>query len=510
MINKKILRTDQKSIYDAIREAYRQGFRKILVQAPTGFGKSVLFSKIIGAADEKKSETLFLVHRRELVKQASRHMTNESVEHGIIMAGEVPNLAHHTQMASIQTLWARAVKKARINLPRSDLLVVDEAHHVGSKTYDHLLEFYEDSFLIGVTATPTRKNGKGLGNYFDCMILARDHGASVRQLMDAGFLAEASYMVPAIPNLEGIRSRGGDWVEEELGEVMNDATLVGNLVHHYQEYALNRKMIAFSVNVAHSRAIVNMFNAAGIAAAHVDGKTHLEERDQIVADFGAGKYKILSNCEVFTEGVDMPDVDGVILARPTKSLRMYLQMAGRGLRPKSDGGDCLIMDHAGNVLRHGPVDEEHEWDLNENENVSERDAKKKDDDGVKDEPKDFICGNCGFLFRKQDICPKCGTPLAHHAEDVEVARGKLVGLPKVKKPRKKEASLEERQKWYSMFLLHAAEKGYQPGWAHYKYKDKFKQVPPNSFHRGLEKPTEEFSRYITYLNIKARYQSKQA
>jgi len=502
----KKLRQYQASVIEAVRDAYRQGYRKILIQLPTGGGKSIIFSKMISSADAKRSETLFLVHRRELVKQASQHMTNESVEHGIIMSGEVPNLSHHTQMASVQTLWARAVKRARINLPKSDLLVVDEAHHVGSKTYDHLFEFYDESFIIGVTATPTRKGGKGLGHYFDCLILARDHGASVRQLMDAGFLAEASYMVPEVPDLAGIPSRGGDWVEEQLGTVMNDAKLVGNIVEHYQEHAANRKMVVFAVNVAHSRAITNMFNAAGISAAHVDGKTHLEERDQIVADFAIGKYKILSNCEVFTEGVDMPDVDGVIMAKPTKSLRVYLQMGGRGLRPKSNGGDCLIMDHTGNVLRHGPLDEEHDWSLNENENISERDAKKKEDDGVKDEPKDFICSNCGNIFRKQDVCPKCGTPLSHHAEDVETARGKLVGLPKTKKPKKKEATQEEKQSWYSMFLLHAAEKGYKSGWAYHKYQDKFGVAPANGFHKGLEKPTKEFKNYMTYLNIKRRHE----
>ena len=500
----KTLRQYQTNIINAVRDAYKQGHRKILIQLPTGGGKSVIFSKIIGSADEKKSETLFLVHRRELVKQASQHMTNEGVEHGIIMSGQLPNLTHHTQLASIQTLWARAVKKARINLPKSDMVVVDEAHN-GGKTYERLYEFYDDAFLLGVTATPTRKNGKGLGHDFDCLILARDHGASVRQLMDAGFLAEASYMVPNIPDLEGVPSRGGDWVEEKLAQVMNDAKLIGDVVEHYRVHAMNRKMVAFATGVEHSRALVQKFNAAGISAAHVDGKTKLAERDQIVADFAAGKYKILSNCEVFTEGVDMPDVDGVILARPTKSLRMYLQMGGRGLRPKSDGGDCLIMDHTGNVLRHGPLDTDHDWDLNENETISEREAKKKKDDGEVKKEKDFICSNCGYIFSKQNICPKCGTPLTQQATDVETARGELVGLPKTKEPKKKEASLEERQDWYSMFLMHAAEKGYSQGWAFYKYKDKFKEPPKKSFHRGLMAPTPEFKNYIKYLNIKAHY-----
>jgi superfamily II DNA or RNA helicase len=502
----RILRLYQNKIYEAIKKSYASGSRRILVQLPTGGGKSVIFSKVIKGADGKGNNTLFLVHRRELINQASQHLTHEGVGHGIIMAKVAPDPSNQNQLASIQTLWSRCFTKELIPVPNADVVVIDEGHHVGSKMYDEILKAYDGDLIVAVTATPTRKNGKGLGQYFDDLILARDYGASVRQLMNDGFLAEANYMVPAVPDMTGVRVARGDYVEEQLGEVMNDAKLVGDIVEHWTKYAAARKTIVFSVNVAHSRAIVEMFNASDISAAHVDGKTPLDKREKIINDYENGKYKVLSNCQVFTEGVDMPEVGCVILARPTKSLGLYLQMAGRGLRPKEDGGDCLILDHAGNVLRHGPVDEEHDWNLDERTTIQERDYEKKEDEEPK-EKKEFICEGCGTIFSGQSVCPNCGTKLPDFACDVDTARGELISLegfkpPKKKEDKKKKYTQAEKQHWYSMFLMHAQEKGYAKGWAYHKYKEKFGVGPSNAFHRGLATRTPEFMNYIKYLNIK--------
>lgn len=502
----RVLRPYQNKLINAIRESYLRGNRKILLQLPTGGGKSVIFSKIIGGANKKQSGMLFLVHRRELINQASEHLGHEGVPHGIIMAGVMADRDNRNQLASIQTLWSRCFQKEMIPVPAGDVVVIDEAHHVGSMTFDEILKYYEDSFVLGVTATPTRKNGKGLGEYFEDLILARDYGASVRDLMDAGFLAEASYMVPAVPDLDGVRVARGDYVEDQLASVMDDAKLIGDLVDHYKKHAEHRKAIAFAVNVAHSVHIRDAFSAAGIPAAHIDGKTGIEEREQIIADYESGRYQVLTNCEIFTEGYDMPAVDAIIMARPTKSLRMYLQMGGRGLRPKDDGGDCLILDHAGNVLRHGPLDEEHEWSLDERTTVQQRDAERKADDeeeGGEKEEKEYRCESCGFVFKHQALCPKCGTPLPKFAKDMETARGELVGLPGTKKPKKKKATREEKQRWWSYFLSYASQKGYKPGWAFHKYQEKFGVAP-----RGLEDRRHlgdypvEFKNYIKHLNIK--------
>jgi superfamily II DNA or RNA helicase len=306
-----------------------------------------------------------------------------------------------------------------------------------------------------------------------------------------------------VPDLAGVKVARGDYVEDQLAEVMDDAKLIGNLVEHYKKYAEHRKAIIFAVNVAHSVHLAKAFTAAGIPAAHIDGKTELDERKEIISDYVNGKYKILSNCEVFTEGFDAPATDAIVLARPTKSLRMYLQMVGRGLRPKEDGGDCLILDHAGNVLRHGPADEEHEWSLDERVTIEARDREAKDDEEEEKKEREFICENCGHIFKNQPLCPKCGTPLPKFAKDMDTARGELVQLPGTK-PTKKKVSQQEKQLWYSYFITYGREKGYSDGWAKHKFKEKF-GVWPNKMERryfvGSQYPVE-FTNYIKYLNIK--------
>ena len=217
-------------------------------------------------------------------------------------------------------------------------------------------------------------------------------------------------------------------------------------------------------------------------------------------------YQILSNVGIFTEGFDIPLVDAIIMARPTKSLGLYLQMAGRGIRPKPDGGDCLILDHAGNVLRHGMLDDEHYWTL-ESRKIQEVDHEKKEEESSDEEEersREYICASCGYIFTGQSLCPACGTPLPKFAQDVETARGELIELPGSKKPAKKQATKEEKQRWWSMFMTYGMEKGYKSGWAAHKYKEKFGVWPRGLENRRFHGPMypNEFHNYLKYLRIK--------
>ena len=486
----KELRPYQSELLNKLKMSVRKKNRRIILQSPTGSGKSIIFSKIISGANKKENSVLFLVHRRQLIMQASSHLNNENIDHGIIMAGVIPNLYENVQLASIDTLRSRCITKEIVPWPRADIIVVDEFHRVGGATYQKILEKYPEALIVGVTATPCRGSGKGLGEFADDLII----GTSISELTKLGFLADVSYMVPFVPKLEKIKVRAGDFVEGELAAVMSDCKLIGDIVSHWHKYANNRKTIAFTVNVAHSLALVEMFNQSGVPAAHIDGKTSQEDRDVIIQDYVSGKYSILSNCAVFIEGFDVPDTSCCILAKPTKSLGLYLQMIGRITRPS--GETALVLDHSGNVYRHGAISDEHYWSL-ESSTIQENDRKKKDPQ--ESLARDIVCGNCGNIFQRQAICPKCGTPLEKTAKDVETAKGELVEFKP--KEEKKEKSKFTKQEFYSMLLTQASLKNYQHGWVSHRYRNQF-GVWPRGLDGGLMTRTPDFINHMTHLNIK--------
>lgn len=495
----KELRIPQKRALYEVRKAVAEGHRRILLVAPTGFGKSVVFSKVIASANHKGNPTVFFVHKRELVKQASKHLRNEGVHHGIIMAGEPVNQLASNQVCSKDTLHAR-IKNGKLEAPPAKVVVVDEAHHTGSASYNFILDHYPDAIMIGVTATPTRKSGRGLGDQWDKIIVV----TTVEELQEMGFLCRTRYMVPNIPDLSGVASANGDYVEEQLQKVMDKKSLVGNIVQHWLRYSGRRQTVVFASGVGHSKHLMEHFRMAGVAAAHVDAKTPQEERDQIHDDFESGKITVLCNFGIYTEGVDMPDVGCVVLARPTKSIVFHLQSIGRGMRPKADGSDCLIIDHAGNVLRLGVAEMEHEWSLDTEVSVIQRDADKAaSDDGEKEhKAAEFICGTCGSIFESAPRCPHCGAPLEMTGKKLETAKGELTLYKPKNKKVEKQYTMLEKQRFYSMLIFHAQKKGYQDGWVAHKYREKF-GVWPKGLERTRLPPDFEFGNYIKHLNIKA-------
>lgn len=504
----KTLRPYQQRAFDELRKAVSEGHKRILLVIPTGGGKSVVFSKIISSANDKGNPVVFLVHKRELVKQASGHLTNEQVHHGIIMAGEPQNQMASNQVCSKDTLHSR-IKNGKMKPPRAKLMVIDEAHRTGSATYNHILdaEEYENTIVIGVTATPTRKTGRGLGDQWDKMIVV----TTVTELQEMGFLCHTRYMVPAIPDLSGVATNNGDWVDEQLQKIMDNKKLIGNVVDHWLKYAGWRQTIVFASGVGHSRHLRDHFTMHGVVAAHLDAHTEQEERDQIHDDFAAGKITLICNVGIYTEGVDVPDVGCIVLTKPSKSLVYHLQTGGRGLRPKEDGSDCLIIDHTGNVLRLGPMEMDHEWSLEDEKTVYERDGERQASDAEEKEVTEieYICSNCGNIFSGVPKCPTCGTAIEHGGKKLDAAKGELT-LYKPPKQKKQPASKMEKQRFWSMLLWRIQKKGYQRGWASHKYKEKFGVWPKGMDDTRLP-PDYEFDNYIKYLNIKvAKQRQKRA
>jgi len=348
------LRPYQQSAVDAVRGEYVKGARRVLLVSPTGSGKTVMFSYIANTAAAKGKRIVVLAHRREIVDQISRALTEMSVPHGLIVAGK-PTGTEQVQAAMVQTLARRL---GQIAPP--DLLVVDEAHHGVAGQWRTVTEAWPNTKILGVTATPQRLDGKGLGGAFDTMVL----GPTVASLIVDGHLADYDYLAPPTKvDLSGIKVRGGDFAVEDLATAVDQATITGDAVEHYRKALNGRPAIAFCVTRAHAEHVAQQFRDAGYAAASVDGTMTKEARRDLIAALADGRLNVLTSCELISEGVDVPVVSGAILLRPTKSLSMFLQQVGRCLRKKPDGSRAVILDHVGNVHTHGLPDEYRDWTL---------------------------------------------------------------------------------------------------------------------------------------------------
>jgi superfamily II DNA or RNA helicase len=343
------LRPYQVDAIERCRREVGRGRRRVVLVAPTGSGKTVIASAIVAGAAEKGKRGLFLAHRRELVTQASRKLYEAGIDAGIVLPGFPPRPEQPIQVSSVQSLTARAIRTSAMEMPDADLVVIDECHHVTASTYQVILAAYPDAVILGLSATPARADGRGLGSTFDTIVEC----PSVAELTAADHLVPARVFAPPAPDLTGVKVRRGDYVEAQLAERMDKPKLVGDIVTHWLRHAEGRRTVLFATSVAHSTHLRDEFARAGVVAEHLDGKTPIGERDGILARLASGAVDVVTNCAVLTEGWDCPAVGCVVLARPTKSLGLYRQMCGRILRPYPGKVDAIILDHAGSTYAHG-------------------------------------------------------------------------------------------------------------------------------------------------------------
>jgi superfamily II DNA or RNA helicase len=387
-------------------------------------------------------------------------MTALGVRHTRILPGEYVSEAEYAYVGTIQSFMAR--RRRGLELANVKVIVIDEAHHATADTYQRLIALYPDAVIVGLTATPTRTDGKGLGDVFDDLIQA----ITYREAFEQGYLVRPKYYAPHTPDLEGVKTVAGDYSDDDLERVMNKPQLVGDIVQHYARYAGDRKGIVFATRVTHSIALCEAFSASGIPAFHIDGTTPTDERDALLEAFRSDAYQVMVNVAVATEGLDIPDISCVVMARPTKSPILHLQCLGRGLRTHPGKEDCMVLDHAGNVLRLGGVEEYEEWTLETGKGANS--PKKKE---LKD-PKEITCEQCSAIFYASRICPECGHEhvVMRRPEHVEVAEGELVELGSGKRA---EYSMEQKKDWLAQLLYLAHTTGRREGWASHQYRAKF-------------------------------------
>ena len=349
-----ILRPYQADLIARARFEFAAGSKSLLIQAPTGAGKTILTAHMFSQAMSKGLSSIFCVHRRELLRQSMATFDEFGIPYGVIAAGWPVDKRRKIQIASIQTL-ARRLKY--IEPPQ--MLVIDEAHHVPARQWSAVLAAFPGCWRVGLTATPERLDGKGLAPWFDRIV----EGPSVPDLIRDGHLADFKIYCPAAPDMRGAHTKMGDYVRSEIGEKMDRPTITGDAIAHYRRLAPGKRFLARGVSLEHSKNICRAFNDAGIAARHVDGDTPGDDRDRAMRDFREGRILGLANVELFSEGLDVPGIEAAIDLRPTQSLTLWLQFCGRALRPAYGKPHAIILDHAGNARRHGLPDDQREWSL---------------------------------------------------------------------------------------------------------------------------------------------------
>jgi DNA repair protein RadD len=452
------LRPYQSDAIARLDDRIAAGVRRVLLVAPCGAGKTTIAASIIRARVRGGERVLFLAHRRELIAQAYRRLLDLGLDEeqvGVIMASDPRRRpAAPVQVASVDTLRQRAK-------PPADVVFVDEAHRALARSYRDIAAAYPAAIHLGLTATPYRADGKGLGDAYDDLLVV----ASPRQLIDEGFLVEPRVMtVPpaALPDLSRVRVRGGDYDEGALSDAVNQRTLVGNIVEHWKRHAPGVRTVVFAVSIAHSIHLVERFREAGIAAEHLDGSTPAVERDAILARLESGATLVVSNCGVLCEGWDQPPVKCAVLARPTKSTGLYLQQSGRILRPWNDQR-AIVLDHAGCAIDHGLPHEERAFSLEGEHAISDAERKKL---------RPRACPACfAVVARGVRVCPVCeeelGGPLAVPKEISDELVDATAAHP--------------HQATWDALCEEARAKGYRAGWIFHRYRDRFGTSPPRHF-----------------------------
>ena len=455
-----ILRPYQETILDQARTLMRGGTKSFIIESTPGSGKTVMTAAMVKTAVARGVRCWFVMHRIELVMQSMETFREVGVEFGVVAAGFTPDPNAMVQICSVGTL-ARRVSK----LPAPGLVVWDECHHCAAKTYADIHAQHPVAFHVGLSGTPERLDGKGLAPYFKEII----HGPKPRWLIDNGFLAKYRMATPPGINVDGVHRTMGDFNHAELAVVSDVPTITGSAVLEYIKRAAGKRAIARGVNIHHSKDIVAQFNASGVPAIHVDGETPKSERKDAMDLFKSGKILVLSNVDLFSEGLNVPAAECVLDLRPTESLSLCLQFWYRAMRPSPGKDHAIIIDFAGNYRRHGLPCEPREWDLEGRKKRSKKVSVVTNTE----------CPACyGVFVGIFSVCPDCGEDLSKGdggARTVEMRDGELV---EVDLEAARALKFKKIEKWREIakartlpeLKVLAAKYNYKPGWAYFKFR----------------------------------------
>lgn len=417
---------------EAVHDYIREGRTRILVQSPTGSGKTIVAADLAHALVKFEGKRVMLMaHRKELVRQLSQAVDKVGLPHGIIAPGWRPERDWRVQVASKDSLLQRLAVNHR-----PDVLIIDEAHHAVAKTYRKIIEWLRpEAVIVGFSATPERLDGQPL-DVFNVMV----PGPSERWLIDRDYLVD--YRIIAPPGARDIRARKryGDFVKTDIEKLLTERNIVGNSIDVYQGMVWPRTCLVYCVSRNHAREVAHRFIQSGVYAKYVAGDTPEKDRDTAVAMFKNGNLPVIVSVDLFGEGLDLPGLQAVLLMRPTLSLPLYRQHVGRAMRQGEGKPDALIIDPVGNSWRHGLPDDEREWRLDGGSLYKPPEA----EDGG---PSLRCCEMCFAVFRVAAECPQCGFKYAPVGKQPKEQGGRMEELEK-EALRQERARLKQEEEAY--------------------------------------------------------------
>jgi len=468
MIN---LYDDQAALIGRAKKKIAGGCKNLLIQAATGSGKSMMATSMIHGANNKGNRCAFLVPRRELLHQMAATFRRFSLEYSYVASGEFfsPDSINH--ICSMQTLVRRLDD---IN-PR--ILFVDETHY-GEGQLNKIIEHFKalGVLVIGLSATPMKMSGKGLGVWYDDMV----QGESIRWLIDNKRLSDYKLFGISNPDLSQIKIVNGDYSGKQLREKMeSDRILIGDAVGHYKKHALGKRNVTFCTSIKHSKMTCEAFRNEGIEAVHMDAETPKHVRRQMIVDFALRKIDVITSVDLLCFGFDLgsqvddiPECKDVTVEcmsdlRPTRSLPLQMQKWGRVLRMKPY--DALIFDHASNYITHGIPCLDRNWSLED----KERKRRDVEDEEMREQTK--YCPDCYHAHTPAPRCPNCGHVYKKKEEkpieQVDAELQEIMIERERRAKRREEGMCETLDDWKAL----ADERGYKDGWAEMRYKERQKK-----------------------------------
>lgn len=458
------LRSYQSDVVNQARDLCRKVSQptRVIIQAETGSGKTVIVLEPIRLSHERKKRVLFVCRGRELVKQADAHLWEWGIPHGIIMAGEETCPAN-IQLCSKDTLLSWVKRRQKIPLPEADLVIIDECHETYAKGWRWLLDQFSHAVVLGLTATPVRADGRNLGDLWKGMVQA----IPTSKLIEGGWIVKTKVFAPYRPDLKGVPTSKGDYAQKPLAAKMDKFELIGDIVTHWKELAENRKTIVYASSIDHALHICQEFMKNGVRAEHLDGTTETGERDAILERLASGETTVVTSVGVLIQGVDIPSVSCAVDAQPTKSFGRARQKWGRIKRPYPGKEFALVLDHAGNIYRHGHPDMDIDWRLDPGGKIQDKVAKE-----VKAAPP-IVCPKCHAVFSGSRTCPNCGMEMKRQPKERKSKGGQLVEV----NGDAKGFQFEAMKRFWHVCLGVMAHKGRTAGAAGGMFKGKTGKLP---------------------------------